>query len=68
MANRPRLNELEAFFQERTIGWKGMGLDHWTWRGPGYDEGWELPTREELLKLYHLLGDYLMALDRNDQE
>lgn len=41
--------EADEFFDGRSIGYvKNFG---WTWRGRGYDEGWEKPTVEDLRKV-----------------
>lgn len=48
---------LSEFMDKRTIGYER--LYGWTWRGQGYDEGWEEPTREDLEKLHVFLGEWL---------
>ena len=52
---------LQAFFDDRKIGWRLSSRigGYWQWRGTGYDEGWEDATHEELRELHQLLGEYL---------
>jgi hypothetical protein len=56
--------DLHEFFEGRTIGYQGWGGGDWTWRGEGYDEGWNPVYLAELLELHRLLTDYLGEQDR----
>ena len=60
-ANESATDSLEAFFDDRKIGW---AFGRWGWRGPGYDEGWVDATEDELRELHRLLGEYL-RVDRD---
>lgn len=51
-------------FRARTIGWSDwsgmLGVNtFWTWRGPGYDEGWETPTRADLVAVRDFIDQWL---------
>lgn len=53
MTEKEALEQLNEFLDGRTVGtWPDYGLDEDTsrlhWRGPGYDEGWEFLTDEEV--------------------
>lgn len=49
--------ELDEFFKGRTIGYDAVF--GWAWRGQGYDEGWNIPTPEELTRLKELMNKHV---------
>lgn len=58
------MDELDEFFQGRTIGYtKELG---WTWREPGYDE-WSTPTPEEIQTLRKILDRRVIAQWRPEE-